>query len=359
MEPGQIAEQLANLGFSTDNRQSESIDVSVPWWRPDVQTEDDLAEEVIKLVGYDQLPATLPAWQPNRISFDRNWPERWQAKAVLRSAGLFEVMTYSFISRSQIEFLGRPLEDHLKLKNPLSSEQDYLRTDLLPSLLAAAERNRTYAKAFGMFEFSKVYLPKAPGELPRESLRLGVLRRGQGDGYPQVKAVLDRLGRTFNAPVRVLPAALNEGVALRGRVGCLQLGDTTVGWIGELDPGLTAQLKLDGGIGYFELDWEPFLAAASPKQYRGSSRFPSAIRDIAVIVPRELAWAEIAAALTNYETHFKSDYYGEGLGEDKKSVAFQLIISYPERTPTDKDAEQVVEAVTNTLRERFNAELRA
>ncbi|HEX7260015.1 MAG TPA: hypothetical protein VF272_03750, partial [Candidatus Saccharimonadia bacterium] len=355
-----ISGHLKTLAFQVDNSDDPKVlAVTSPWWRTDIQSEDDLAEEVIKLVGYDHVPATLPLWQPTQINFDKTWPQRWKAKATLKSAGLFEVATYSFISAHQIDFLGRLPQDFLALANPLSTEQAYLRTDLLASLLSVAERNRMYSKNFGMFEFSKVYVPKSKGELPEEPIHLGVLVRSEHHSYKQVKAVLDRLSRVFNVPIQVVPHKLEESAAYPNRAGYLQLGDTHIGWIGQLHPDLANQLKLDGEVAYMELVWEPFLAAAKPKQSAVRGRFPTAMRDVAVVVDRAVTWDELAAALEGHTITFINDYYGDELGSEKKSIAFQLTVQYPDRTPTDTDAEKAVNEVVGKLKQHLKAVLRA
>ena len=210
-----------------------------------------------------------------------------------------------------------------------------------------------------MYEFSKVYIPRGKGELPDESLRLGLLRRADRDAYRQVKGMLDRLARVFNVVVRVVPGEVDKQVAYPNRAGYLQLGDKRIGWIGQLHPNLTDRLKIDGEAAYLELEWDYFLAAARPKQHRPRTRFPSATRDIAVVVEREVTWDSIAEVIGRYDVAFMNDYYGDELGPGKKSVAFQLTVDYPDRTPTDADADQAAGEIANKLHKHFGAELRA
>ncbi|HUC86748.1 MAG TPA: phenylalanine--tRNA ligase subunit beta, partial [Candidatus Saccharimonadales bacterium] len=354
----QITTELAKLEFGLDPS-AEGLTVTPPWWRPDVQDEADVAEEVMKLVGYAALPATLPAWAPQAISFDQLWPRRWQTVAILRSLGLFEVVTYSFISREQLTALGRTPDHHLKLKNPLSIEQAHLRTDLLPSLLRVAEQNRTYGAQFGLFELSKAYHPQEAGELPVEPTHLGVLVRAESGSYRSVKAALDRLSREFTVALTLRPGTPEEAVAHPTRSATILCGEVEIGWIGQLHPRVVAGTKLGGEIAYMELDWNQLVAAAKPVQYHEPSRYPAITRDLSMIIDRTVTWQEVAAALEDYEVAFVSDYYGEELGTDKKALALRLTFVSATKTLTDADADKKFAQAADILKQSFQATPRA
>lgn len=357
LSPTAIKHELTKLGFEVSGAK-EMLSVEVPWWRPDVATEEDIAEEVITTLGYDQLPATVPAWEPATIEFDTTWAARWRAKAVLQSLGLFEVVTYSFISEAQIQVLGRSPKQSLKLKNPLSSEQAYLRTDLLPSLLRAAERNRTYSQQFGLYEFSKVYRRSKPAELPDEPLHLGIAVRTPAGGYRSAKAALDRLSRNLNVEVVVRPGGGETGVVHPTRNGQLIAGGKVIGWIGQLHPEVVRPTKLRGEVGYLELNWEQFIAAARPRRYHTSSRFPTISRDLSVIVNRTVTWEQIKTELKDEEIAFVGDYYGDDLSPSKKAVTIRLRLSAPDRTLTDEEADRRLAAVLARLQRKLGAEAR-
>lgn len=356
LAPGTIKTELGKLGFAAAGTDMLSIDV--PWWRPDVSTEEDIAEEVITMIGYDQLPMTIPAWEPQAIEFDDVWAPRWRAKGVLQSLGLFEVVTYSFISEDQIEALGRNPRKSLKLKNPLSSEQAYLRTDLLPSLLRTAERNRTYGRRFGLYEFSKVYLPGKATALPQEPFRLGVLVRTPSDGYQGAKAALDRLARVCNVAVTVKAGGVEAKVAHPTRSGQVMVAGKAIGWIGQLHPEIIQPTKLGGEVGYLEIDWGQFIAAASAPQYQETSKFPTVRRDISIVLDRSVTWQQVKDALKGEDASFMSDYYGADLGAGKKALALHLRFVNPQRTLTDEEADKRLQAVIKRLHDNLGAELR-
>ncbi|HSX48576.1 MAG TPA: phenylalanine--tRNA ligase subunit beta, partial [Candidatus Nanoarchaeia archaeon] len=212
-----------NPGYLGARRYVEDLDdyvaVTAPWWRPDVRTEEDVLEEVGRMVGYDTLKPRLPAWQPTVVKNDRFWPKVWLARSSLQGLGMFEVITYSFVSKQLLQDFSYDLSKHLKLKNPLSTEQEYLRSELLPSLVSAVSRNANYNNDFGLYELSNVYKAKAGDSLPEEPRHLGVVSR---KGYMGVKAALDLLGREFHIEPTVKP---RKSAALHpARAGQVWLG---------------------------------------------------------------------------------------------------------------------------------------
>jgi phenylalanyl-tRNA synthetase beta chain len=359
LSAARMAEELTKLHFKAETDSQEELSIGVPWWRPDVRTEEDIAEEVIKLVGYDQLPATLPAWKPAAIEFDSSWEPRWRAKGVLRSCGLFEIVSYSFVSQEQITTLGRDPHSFLKLKNPLSRQQSHLRIDLLPSLLQVAERNRTYARRFGLYEFSKVYQPRSQGELPLEPLHLGILIRAEAGGYRRVKAVLDRLSTVFNVPVELRLGRSQAATEVHPtRSAELLVGKEVIGWIAQLHPVLTTRLKLGGEVGYLEFDWERFIAAARPHLHQPASRFPAVSRDISIVVDRAVSWQQVRSVLATEAVSFIDDYYGSEVPAGHKAMTIRFSFSAPDRTLTDKEADNRIAVIIKRLEESCSAKLR-
>lgn len=328
---------------------------AVPWWRPDLKTEEDLIEEIARVVGYDRLPATLPAWRPSSLQFDRQTPRLWRLKDLLAGCGLFEVMTYSFISEDQIERHGSDPKHHLKVANPLSQEQAYLRRSPLPSLLAAAARNDRYARQFGMFEITRVFQPgSGRAELPREPQRLAILVKTADQAYARVKGVLDALEQAGAPSLRVKAEKSPE--FLPGRSAVLLDGKRRVGQIGQLHPDLVERSGVSGEVGYLEIDLEAALPAAA-RQAVAVPKFPPVLRDLNLRLPVETTWAEVKEAIIQTglaEPQFVNDYYPGG-GE--KNLAVRLVMTDPHQTLTDQEAEQRVREILVMLKKRLGAEL--
>ncbi len=346
----------SNVKMHKDDGEVVSVP-EVPWWRPDLKEPEDLVEEIVRVLGYDKIPATVPSWRPKRIEFDRVRSVRRRVRDVLWAAGAFEVMTYSFVSAEQLTGLGLDLAQHLKLKNPLSSEQAYLRSSLLPSHLATLERNRMYAKAVRFCEISKVFLKRGAGEQPDEPLRLGVTLLEPVAVYAVGKGVLDALAETLNVPLVVRPAELSAYAP--GRCGEIWLGEVRVGTIGQLHPNTIRSLKLEGEVAHFEVDLTPLMAAAVTRPYIPRSTFPTISRDVTMLLPRDTTWQSVKDATASWDVEFVGDYYGEELGTGMKGMTIRLRLSLPDRTPTEAEAAELEEAVLARLRHKLGARRRA
>lgn len=353
-----VASEIKKLSFVAQPGSGNEVRVQVPWWRTDVTMEADVAEEVIKLIGYESLPSTIPSWRPKQIKFDSHWNNIWQMKSVLMSLGLFEVSTYSFISPHNIEQVGWDLNGHLKLKNPLSSEQAYLRSSLFPSLLSSAAKNRHYSKNFGMFELSKLFHKTQKGQLPHESPYLGIIAVHEKGAYRRVKGAIDRLASEFNVDLQVEPFVFDPKIAHPSRAAEIVINGERRGIIGQLHPELAAKYKINGEVGYLELDWEAFVGASRAKTSKALRKYPEISRDISVELSSDTPWIEVKKQLSDYKVVFISDYYGKSLPENKKSLTLRLTFGSDERTLTDKEADKLAQKVVELLKNKFGAQVR-
>jgi phenylalanyl-tRNA synthetase beta subunit len=333
----------------------------VPWWRPDLRVPEDLAEEVVRVLGYDRVPATIPVWRPRRLEFDTLRAKKRRVQNVLYGSGLFEVQTYSFVSEEQLADVGLSTADHLKVKNPLSTEQAYLRSSLLASLLRVAGRNRGYAKELGFYEMSKVFVKRAEGEQPGEPERLAVLMTRREGAYRAVKGVLDALAAELAVELEIVVVDAGEGVCAPGRRAEVRLAGKSVGWIGQLAPELGRRQKLVGEAGYLELDLAALVGEARNRQAVMPGRFPGTQRDLAAVVPVEVSWAQVQVALAdvaNTRVEFVNDYYGNDVPAGRKSLAVRLHLAFADRTPTEKDAVAAEKAAWHILERKFDASRR-
>jgi phenylalanyl-tRNA synthetase beta chain len=329
---------LHKLGFDIDDET-----VTVPTWRAlDVTREADLIEEVARFV-LDDVPFTLPARRDAIGRLTREQELRRTVEDVLAGCGLSEAYTPSLVADD-------PDPSALRLSLPLSGDQSVLRTTLLPSLVAAAERNRSVGNEnVALFEIARVYLPTGE-QLPDEHWRIAGVVEGT---YPDAKGVVDTL----------LDALKIEPEVERGSNPLLHPGKTArlpQGWIGEVHPAVAA------GWAAFELDLGA-LAAAMPAWilYEDVITFPSVLQDLAFIVDNDVPAAELAATMREAAgpelRHVRvfDEYRGEQIGPGKRSVAFRVAFGSHERTLTDEDAAVLRTRIVDALRERFDAELRA
>ena len=329
---------LRSLDFEVDGGT-----VTVPTWRArDVTREADLIEEVARFV-LDEVPFTLPARRDAIGRLPRLLQLRREVEDVLVGCGLSEAYTPSLVADD-------PDAAAIRLENPLSSDQAVLRTTLLPSLLAAAERNREVGNdGVALFEIARVYAPSGE-QLPNEGWRVTGVLEGE---FSDAKGVLDTL---FEALHIELAVERGEHPLLHpGKAGRLAQG-----WLGEVHP------ALGHGWAAFELDLAA-LEAAAPERvlYRDVLSFPSVLQDLAFVVDEDVSAAELLAAIRGAGSDLLRDvsvfdeYRGPQIGEGKRSLAFRLAFGSPERTLTDEDVAPVRAAIADAVGKGFGAELRA
>jgi phenylalanyl-tRNA synthetase beta subunit len=328
----------------------------VPWWRSDLKAAEDLVEEIVRVIGYDKVPSTIPSWRPRRIEFDRQRAAGRRVHDVAWAAGAFEVMTYSFVSKEQLEKLDLKPEDHLKLKNPLSSEQAYLRSSLLASHLSTLERNRKYAKSLKFYEVSGVFEKRGPGEQPNEPLHLAVTVLEPQEALMKAKGMLDALALDLNVKLEVRPAEISPYA--KGRAGEILLNGKVIGAIGQLHPARAKAMKLDGEAAYFEIELTPLIEGGSTRPYKPMSAYPTIERDVALLVPVKVTWHEVQETASKWDVAFVSDYYGETLPAGMKSLTIRLRLALPDRTPTEAEAAELEQTVVARLERKLGAQRR-
>jgi phenylalanyl-tRNA synthetase beta chain len=329
---------LRRLGFDVDGDT-----VTVPTWRArDVTREADLVEEVARFV-LDEVPFTLPARRDALGRLTREQSLRRTIEDVLAGCGLSEAYTPSLVAED-------PDPGALRLSLPLSSDQSILRTTLLPSLVAAAERNRSVGnEGVALFEIARVYLPTGE-QLPDEHWRIAGVVEG---AYADAKGVVDTLLDTLKI----------EPEIERGSHPLLHPGKTAKlpqGWIGEVHPAVAT------GWSAFELDLDA-LAAAMPARvlYEDVITFPSLLQDLAFVVGDDVPAGTLAAAIAEAggpevrDVAVFDEYRGEQIGAGRRSLAFRVAFGSNERTLTDEDAAAIRSRIVAVLHDRYGAELRA
>jgi phenylalanyl-tRNA synthetase beta chain len=377
-----VTRVLTALDFGVEPRE-EKLLVTVPGHRPDVEGRADLAEEVSRIVGYDEIPTTLPTGaspqpyvEPLRIASE-------QARDVLVAAGLREVMTYSLVAPGSSERLhpagGDAARDGLKLANFLSTDISVLRTELLPSLLDTARSSLRHRDAVSIFEIARVYLePLTP--LPAEPTRLAIVMTGTAtpvgwnaparpaDFYDLKGAIDEMLGRFVltgvYAPAR--SDALHPGRTAELRLAGPKGTSEPVGLLGHLHPLVAERFDLEGREVYVaELDFGAIAERAGVQpQILPLDRFPSLDRDLALVLDRDAPHVDVEAAIRAAggpllgRVALFDQYVGPQMPAGKRSLAYTLRFRASDRTLTDEEADQAVAAVVSAVRERFGAQIR-
>ncbi|HEX2293464.1 MAG TPA: phenylalanine--tRNA ligase subunit beta [Gaiellaceae bacterium] len=329
---------LEGLGFAVGGRE-----VRVPTWRMrDVTREIDLVEEIARM-KLDEVPFTLPRRQEMFGRLTREQRIRRDVEDALLGAGFSEAYTPSLVADD-------PRPDALRIPQPQSQDMAVLRTTLLPSLLDAAQYNRSVGNSgVSLFEIAHVYLPA--GKLPDERVHVGGVTEG---GFARAKGAVET----------VLDALGIEAAFARGEHELLHPGKTATlpsGVVGEVRPGL-----LEGAWSAFELDLARLVEVApAVRPYEDLITYPALRQDLAFAVDEGVAAGDLAeaareAAGPELRSMRPFDVYrGQQVGEGRKSIAFRVEFRSPERTLTDEEAAGLREKIVDALRERFGAELRA
>jgi phenylalanyl-tRNA synthetase beta subunit len=325
----------------------------VPWWRPDLRLPEDLVEEIVRVLGYNRVPSTIPWWKPKKITFDRVRSQRRRVRDMMYAAGLFEVVTYSFVSEAQIEMLGLDPDKHEKLRNPLSLEQAYLRSSLLPSHLSVAAANRSYSGVGDFYEISKVFIKRGNSAQPSEPQRLGVSVVGD-QSYQRAKGILDALAYEANLTLEVAPANAGK-VYAKARVGQVRLGGKTLGVIGQIHPQVLHGLKIEKEMAHIEVDLDPLLSKSSTRAFEPMSRFPRTTRDLTMLVRDSISWQGVREVLGHYNVDYVGEYIGTELPAGHKTLTIRITVSAMDHTPTEAEAVVVETDIKQLLERRLGA----
>jgi phenylalanyl-tRNA synthetase beta chain len=331
---------LTGFGFDV----ADDWNVTVPTWRArDLSREIDLVEEIARPV-LDRVPYTMPLRRHVHGRLTTEQRLRRVVEGTLVGAGLSEAYTWSLVGSD-------PSPDAIRLPSPMTSDQAFLRTTIVPGLLEAARTGvDAGADHVALFEIARVYLPSGE-QLPDEHWRVAGVVQG---GYDVVKGVLETLYEALGLELRVARDAhelLHPGKAAA----------TDAGWLGELHPTL-----LEGTWGAFELDLATLFAAVPDiVVYEDVLTYPATLQDVAVAVDEDVEVGALvdvaheAAGDLLREARVFDVYRGDQVGPGRKSVAIHLAFQSPERTLTEEEATAVRDRIVAALRERFGAELRA
>jgi phenylalanyl-tRNA synthetase beta chain len=361
---------LGRLGLLTRRRDEDSVEVEVPGYRVDLEREVDLIEEIVRVQGYDRLPSTLPAIrQVGGVA--QTYGLHRRARAALVRAGMREALSLSFASDADLELIGHG--PGVRLANPVSGDEPYLRTSLLPSLIRAATRNSAQgARGLALFEVGHVF---SPGEPVRErEMAAAVLSGESGPGYPAEarsfdffdgKGALESFLEAMAVSGWDLAELSGEPAFHPTRSASVLVEGEPIGVLGELHPRLAERLDLPARSAAFELDLTALSThVGRPMEFRDMPRFPPARRDLAFIVDASVpvgilrdAVLRAAEGLADRVVLFDV-FSGAPLAPGKKSVAFSVDFRAPDRTLTDAEVGRAVDSVAAWLKEIAGAELR-
>jgi phenylalanyl-tRNA synthetase beta chain len=374
---------LGHLGFFVAGS-GANLKVAVPSWRSDVEGKADIVEEVVRIVGLDNVPST----EFPRGAFQRKpvltllQNRNRKAKRALATRGLVEAVTWSFISKPKAELFGGG-QPELALANPIAADLSDMRPSLLPGLVAAAQRNadRGFADT-AIFEVGQIFTGDKPDDqlLAATGVRRGLAKStglgrdwsggGAADAFDakgDAMAVLSAAGAPMNA-LQIVPGG--PAWFHPGRSGTIQIGPKNIlGWFGELHPRALEALDAEGPIVAFEvvLDRipEPKAKPTRAKPPLDLSPFQPVTRDFAFIVDRNVKAGDLVRAAQNVDKQLITGvtvfdvYEGQGIEPGKKSLAIEVTIQPRDKTMTDEEIEALAGRIVADVSKRTGGALRA
>ncbi len=377
---GRVQGVLESLGFQVRDC-DDGLAVTAPYWRSDIRIEDDVIEEVARIVGYDDIPTTAMATPIPHHSPKPFEALRERVRDALAAAGMQEVLTYSLTDRETLDRVGGldEVEDPLELANPMSRELQALRTSLRGNMLKTLRANRRMSRGEGLrlFEIGRVFIPREEArerDLPDErQMAVGAM---SGPRFP-ASWLAQQVDMDFYDAKGALEATLadtgieaafepgEDAVLHPGKTARLLVEGRQVGVVGEVHPSTLQGFDLeDETVAMFEIDLQALFEAASagPAAYTPVSRFPQAERDIALIVDDGASSASIQQIIDRHKLVASSlpfdTYTGEGVPDGKKSVAYRIVFQSEKSTLTSEAIDRAQGDILRQLQRQLGAELR-
>ena len=347
--------------------EGDALNVTVPLYRDDVESYQDIAEEVIREYGYDHIvPTLLKSADITNGGLNEAQKDVNNIKDFFCKCGFNEIITYSFVSEKEFSLYSLEKENCVKIVNPLGEEVSVMRKSLVPSMVNTIVKNLNRKNnAARLFELACVYASgKTADDLPLQTRRLCFGACGEEDFF-SVKGVVQELFREFSYGKEIVYKR-SQKAYLHPTVSADVYSDgVLIGSFGALHPEIAQNCGLDKKAYVGEFDYELLCGTFNKKvYYEAVSRYPSMERDLAVTVDESVLCGDLIAAIKGAAgEHLKSVklfdiYRGDQIATGKKSMAFNLVYSSLERTLTVEEVDGSIKNVLKALREAFGAELR-
>jgi len=382
-----VKDLLESIEIPCDTVDDDTLDVFVPSFRIDLEREVDLVEEVARLIGYNEIPISLPAVDLSYPEQDSERIKRNRINEFMTTIGFSEAINYSFYSSGYTALMGIADDDkrsnHVKILNPLSEDQDVMRTNLLPGLFENVRRNVNFQQAScKLFEIGKVFFPTSGESLPDEPTRIAGVLSGQRessqipfhskddqvdiyDAKGAVEALLDEMRLANGLELLPVSDGFVEPFAENDYALNLVNNGDTIGTIGKIKQQVLRNFGIKRDIYYFDLDFAALCDLISePKAFSPLPVFPSVKRDIALVVPgatpsRDLVDAVLKSREKLVEHCDVFDVYqGDKIESGFKSVALSITYRSQTKTLTEKNVEKAHNKLVKLLTSDFSGSFR-
>ncbi|MFH1171689.1 MAG: phenylalanine--tRNA ligase subunit beta [bacterium] len=350
----EVKRLLAREG-ATVRGTAKRFSVHSPDYRQDLVIEEDLIEELGRLVGYPKLPLSALSGALRPVDVPPIWQLRDDLVDALASLGGFELLSYPFYDRKLAEQIGLPLAQHVRVKNPLSCDQELLRLSLLPMLLKKASVAARDEDVVFLFEAGRTFFEDGK-PLPDERERCALVVV-QPEPYRALKgyllAVLEMLGMARGG------TQWEKADLLYGQGETFAASGQKVGRCAQLSPALRSAFKFRTDVAVAELDLVPLLSVRSPVLYTRTSPFPAVRRDIAFWIPQSVTYDKVEEICARIDRLLvATELFDVYKKEHRRSIALHLTFQSPERTLTSADVDRILIKLTSALTTHLHADIR-
>lgn len=357
---------LTSLEFAVD---TDAMTIIAPTFRPDIESEADIAEEIARMHGYDNIPTTLLSGETTEGGKNARQKACDKINTLLTAQGLYEIYTYTFTSPSIFDKLNIPADSELrntvKITNPLGEDTSVMRTTTLGAVMDILSRNYNYRNECAkLFEIGKIYIPTESGKLPDEYDIITLGMYGGVDFY-DIKGVCEALFEGMGVKNVEFEAVCDNPTYHPGRTAKMTVNGKPLGTVGEMHPSVSAKYGIETPCYTAEICLDTLLGAVDENvKFKQLPKFPAVTRDIAMLIDKSVPVAQIEAVVKKasgkmLDTIKLFDVYeGAQIPEGKKSVAYSVSFRAADRSLTNEEVNKVFDKILKDLQYKLDAQLR-
>jgi len=373
----QISKIISRLGLKVEgDSNKEALQVEVPSFRPDLTREIDVIEEIARIDGFDKVATVFPIASVRPVQITAKQALLRKVRDVLCYTGFSETVHFSFIEREKAEgylsSFATTGDKVISLKNPLSSENDTMRTSLIPGLLKTISNNMSKGqKPLKLFEIGSVYFSDSQGNRIEKTVLTAIVLgpyeltpwkpRGKDYDFYDLKGAFDKLCSQCGLEIAFLAKAEKPFLLPEKSVNC-KSGDNVLGYLGELSPENTGTIEK---VFVWEMDLQAMEGSLRPRtRFQNIAKFPETYRDISILVDRQVTSEQVSDLILKTgqpllsRVELYDHFEGKKIQSDKKSLTFALSFQSKDRTLSDDDVNPLFETIVQTLKAELAASLR-